>query len=145
MADLTFKRSDLHGHITLNDNPDPDVNFFKQKNLETVYLSTTDFPSFCKNKGIDSTNSSLLNLGIRSMHKHFDNLKSMQRNLNYYFKILCLTEIWRKGDALQHDSNLQISEYSVIHQSRANENHTGGGVCVVFLSTILFLSNNEMI
>ena len=46
MDELTFKLTDLHGQVTLNDNNDPDANFFNQNNVETKCFSPTNFTDF---------------------------------------------------------------------------------------------------
>jgi hypothetical protein len=127
MADSTFKLSDLQGHLTLNDDIDPDSNFFDCQNFETKCFSPSEASNFLTSFKLSKF--SILNINIRSMHKNFENFKSMLHDLDFQFKIISITETWSKGGDLEQDSNFQVPNYSVIHQPRADEKQ-GGGVCV---------------
>ena len=76
---------------------------------------------------VNSLNFSMLNLNIRSISKNFDNFMSLLDNLNFNFKIICLSETWLHSDNAVN-SNLEIPGYTGIHQVRKNGN--GGGLAI---------------
>ena len=79
------------------------------------------------------------------MNKNFDSLKSMLHNLNFSFKIICITETWCQGS--ENNSNYGIPGYTSIHQPRAVSqisNHAGGGVCVFIHNSLNFKSRSEL-
>ena len=78
-------------NLTLSDISDPDINYFNNKLQETKILTTSEAKHFFKE---NQNKFSILNINIRSMNKNFDSLKSMLHNLNFSFKIICITETW---------------------------------------------------
>lgn len=110
---------------------DPDLNYFKNLNIETNDFSPIEAKTHlakCKNK------FSLLNINTRSISKNFENLKTMLCNLKFNFKIICVTETWLK-EHMVTNSNFNIPGYKSIHQPRS-ENRTGGGTCLFLHNSI---------
>lgn len=110
---------------------DPDLNYFKNLNIETNDFSPIEAKTHlakCKNK------FSLLNINTRSISKNFENLKTMLCNLKFNFKIICVTETWLK-EHMVTNSNFNIPGYKSIHQPRSG-NRTGGGTCLFLHNSI---------
>ena len=111
----------------LNSENDPDINFYRDISaLDAKYLTPQDFQGQFECFKKDSI--SVLHLNIRSMNKNFENFKDFYASLNFNFSIVCFTETWAEDNSISKNSNFQLENYSVIHQSR--ENRKGGGLSI---------------
>ena len=108
--------------VLLDNLSDPDFNFFNDNNLEAVntkYFSLDELESHLSTA--DEKNFSLLHINIRSMSKNFEKLKSLLLNMNFEFKIICLTETWCKSDDDKNNSLFQIPNYLSSSETRRKE------------------------
>ena len=99
--------------VLLDNLSDPDFNFFNNNNLEAVntkYFSLDELESHLSTA--DEKNFSLLHINIRSMSKNFEKLKSLLLNMNFEFKIICLTETWCKSD---DDKTTRYFKFPITH------------------------------
>ena len=113
------------------------INYFNNKLQETKNLTISEAKYFFKE---NLNKFSILNINIRSMNKNIDSLKSMLHNLNFSFKIICITETWCRGS--ENNSNYGIPGYTSIHQPRAVSqisNHAGE-MCVSSYIILLILN-----
>ena len=130
--------------VLLDNLSDPYFNFFNNNNLEAVntkYFSLDELESHLSTAEDD--NFSLLHINIRSMSKNFEKLKSLLLNMNFEFKIICLTETWCKSDDDKNNSLFQIPNYSLIHQARQDEKK-GGGVCIFIQKSLNYKLRNDL-
>ncbi|XP_057314221.1 uncharacterized protein LOC130655476 [Hydractinia symbiolongicarpus] len=148
MTETNFENLEFHPFQTnetllLNDENDPDLNFYNctlSKNTNTKYYSPNSDNIFAHAKNYSF---SILHLNIRSMQKNFESFKQFLHTLNFRFKIICLTETWCRDEAIKNNSNFQLCNYSVIHQIR-NSNKAGGGVCVFIHNSLLYKKRTEL-
>ena len=139
---LSFSISENNLNITLSNSIEPDSNFFNTCSFETSVLSITESRNLLKKT---DNNFSVLNFNIRSMRKNFENLKLLLQDLNFSFKIICLTETWTHGDKWKKNSNFSIPGYTVAHQSRANQIYgNGGGVCIFVHNSLNYKPCNNL-
>ena len=69
----------------LNDENDPEVNFYYNTNINSDYFDLEETAK-CLNDTRNS-NFSILSLNIRSLHKNLDNFKSILSKLKHDFKL----------------------------------------------------------
>ena len=84
------------------------------------YFSPEQFPYSSNKDGF-----SLLHLNIRSLQKHFDQLKTLLDLVNYRFSIIALTETWLQSSP---HSYFNLEGYKLITNNRQGK--TGGGVAL---------------
>lgn len=127
---LEFNPFQTNETLLLNDENDPDLNFYNctlSKNTNTKYYSPNSDNIFAHAK---NDSFSILHLNIRSMQKNFDSFKQFLHTLNFRFKIICLTETWCRDEDIKNNSNFQLCNYSVIHQIRNSKQGGWWRVCV---------------
>ena len=127
--------------VPFNNSNDPDVNFFLGDNHNTEFFNEQSLCNYLEKKS--SSEFSLLNLNIRSLSKNIDSLKSYLHSLKFSFKIICLTETWSVKNETEKNSNLQLPNYTVIHQPR-DTGHAGGGVCMFIHNSLIFKVRNDL-
>ena len=89
---LTFNTFNKE-NILLDDSFDPDNNFFDTHDIpKTTYFTPDTLKTMIKEN--NDISFSVLHLNIRSLNKNFESLKNLLAELNYYFKIICITESW---------------------------------------------------
>ena len=152
MADLNFenlKFDPINDNSILLDNlSDPDFNLYAEnlyaenlQSLETQYFLPEELTNELKS---DKPHSfSVLHVNVRSLSKHFDKLKLFLSQINYQFKIICLSETWANDSSITTNSNLQLENYSVIHQIRNNDKR-GGGTCCFVHNTLTFKERKDL-
>ena len=147
MADLNFenlKFDPINDNSILLDNlSDPDFNLYAEnlQSLETQYFLPEDLTNDLKS---DKPHSfSVLHVNVRSFSKYFDKLKLFLSQINYQFKIICLSETWANDSSITTNSNLQLENYSVIHQIRNNDKR-GGGTCCFVHNTLTFKERKDL-
>ena len=111
--------------LALSDSNDPDANLFNLYNFETSFLSANEAQKQLENC---KQNFSILNINIRSISKNFDNFKILLQQLNFTFKVICISETWCKKDGEDVNDNenenktefskFSLPEYKVVHQPR---------------------------
>ena len=80
-------------NLLLDNNSDPDENFFKESYFtDTKYFSAEK--ANLKLSCIKSNSFSLLHLNIRSLQRNFDKLTEFIDNLDFEFKVICISETW---------------------------------------------------
>ena len=84
-------------HIALDNDSDPDKNFFNSINIDTNYHTPDNFKKINKNTTDDSF--SVLHVNIRSIQTNFEKLKDLLHQLKFDFKLICITETWSNKDA----------------------------------------------
>ena len=76
---------------------DPAFNIYYENNLQNLNTKYYTVEEAYKHLyQIKTKHFSILNLNIRSLNKHFDNLISLLNSLSFDFKIICLTETYCK-------------------------------------------------
>ena len=60
--------------------------------------------------------------------------------MNSNFQIICLTETWCQNIEMETNSNFQLQNYSVIHQVRSSEKHSGG-MCIFIHNSLTYKLN----
>ena len=112
---LTFNTFD-NKNILLNDSFQPDSNFFNMHNS----TNTTNFtPETLKvmTKENNDISFSILHPNIRRLKKNFESLKNLLVEINFCFKVICITESSCYDD-LHTDNRYQLPNYVSIHQVR---------------------------
>ena len=87
---LTFNTFD-NKNILLNDSFEPESNFFNMHNStnSTNFTPETLKVMINENNGISF---SILHPNIRSLKKNFESLKNLLVEINFCFKVICITE-----------------------------------------------------
>jgi hypothetical protein len=124
-----FEISNKKNTLLLNNDNDPDVNFFEDVIINSNYFDIEEITNLMN---ASQMLFSMLTLNIRSMNKNFENFKSMLKNINSEFTVICLIETWCKNE----NNNFQIPGYKAIHQTRGGG--IGGGVCIFVHDSIQF-------
>ena len=75
---------------------------------------------------------SVLHLNIRSLNKNFESLNNLLVEINFCFKVICITESWSSDD-LHTNNRYQLPQYVSIYQVRMSKQ--------VVVSQFLFTSN----
>ena len=114
--------------VLLDNLSDPDFNFFNDNNLrmiDTQYFSPDDISTQLITSSENSF--SVLHVNIRSISKNFEKLKDLLANIDFKFKIICLTETWCKDEDVKNNSLFQIpnSPFPLFFKF---EKHCGGCV-----------------
>ncbi|XP_065642572.1 uncharacterized protein LOC136074196 [Hydra vulgaris] len=115
--------------LLLNNDNDPDVNFFEDVIINSNYFDIEEVSNLMN---ASQMLFSTLTLNIRSMNKNFESFKSMLKNINSEFTVICLIETWCRNEK----NNFQIPGYKAIHQTRGGG--IGGGVCIFVHDSIHF-------
>lgn len=138
--------------LALSDSNDPDANLFNSYNFETSFLSANEAQKQLENC---KQNFSILNINIRSISKNFDNFKILLQQLNFTFKVICISETWCKKDGEDVNDNenenktefskFSLPEYKVVHQPRKKQNRAnGGGVCIFVHDSLKFKKHRQL-
>ena len=123
---LSYNPFSIH-ESSVNSEHEPDINFYQDiSSLETNYCNPNDFQNNFQCFLKDSF--SALHLNITSMNKNFESFKEFCSKINFKFSIVCFSETWVDDIPFSKNSNFQLSDYQVLHQTR--KNCKGGGVCV---------------
>ena len=111
---FTFNPFSNQEDILLNNNFDPDENFFNENTflrLNAEYYSVEETEA--KLSTIPNNSSfSIFHLNIRSITKNFENFKLFLSKCAYEFSIICLTETWCTDESFLNDSDLQLPKYN---------------------------------
>ena len=127
-------------NVLLNDEIDPDINLFQEKTFpESTYYNLNE----AKNKLLNENRKSLsiFHLNIRSLKKNFEDFKYFLNELNFEFKIICLSETWCQSDELTN-SLYNIPNYVARHQIRKHSK--GGGVSIYIHKSLMFKMRPEI-
>ena len=137
---LTFNKFDKE-NILLNDSFDVDSNFFNTHDFtNTTYFTRETLKAMIK-ENIDIS-FSVLNLNIRSLNKNFESVKNLLVEINFCFKVICITESWCSDDP--HTNNrYQLPNYLSIHQGRKNDK-TGGGITIFIHKQLLYNIRHDL-
>ena len=128
-------------NLLLNNNKDPDENFFKESYFaDTNYFSTEE--ATLKISCSNSNSFSLLHLNIRSLQKSFDQLIDFLATLNLKFNVICISETWC-SENVSCNSLYKIPNYNSIHQTRGN-GKTSGGVVMVTHNTLIYNAKTDL-
>ena len=120
----------------LDENSDPDRNFYN-KNVNSQYYTIDSFKS---NFESNSKNSiSILHINIRSINRNYEDFKVLLSELNFRFKIICLTETWSKNT----NPYFNLENYDVIHQCRS-DNKVGGGISMFIHNSLAFKERHDL-
>ena len=80
---------------------------------------------------------SILHLNIRSLNKNFESLKNLIVEINFCFKVICITDSWCSDDP--HTNNrYQLPNYVSIHQGQKNGGKTGDGITIFIHKELIY-------
>ena len=116
--------------ILINNNFDPDSNFFNEKinSVESTYYTHEEFVSFSINL---SENVFIIQSNMRSLYKNKDKLKVFLNDIKGKFSVYVLSETWIDDDKADLNSLFHIPNYSFIHEKRkTNRKDAGLGIYV---------------
>ena len=137
---LTFNTFDKE-NILLNDSFDVDSNFFNTHDFTNTTHFTRETLKAMIKENIDIS-FSVLNLNIRSLNKNFESVKNLLVEINFCFKVICITESWCSDDS--HTNNrYQLPNYLSIHQGRKNDK-TGGGITIFIHKQLLYNIRHDL-
>ena len=137
---LSYNHLSIH-ESSINSEHDPDISFNQDVSfLETQYCSPIDFQNHFQCFLRDSF--SVLHLNIRSMNKNFESFKEFYSKINFKFSIVSFSETWVDDISFSKNSNVQLSGYQVLHQTR--KNRKGGGVCFFVHENLSFKVREDL-
>ena len=130
------------GDILVNDEQDPDSNFFNdiKHSHNTSYFLPNEAFEFLSNNNNNSF--SLLHINIRSLKKNIDSLKLLLSEIKFEFKTICLTETWCNEEDAGEDSLFHLPQYTCIHQVRSDRR--GGSVCIYVHNSLTFKKRDDL-
>ena len=105
----------------------PDINFYSDISpLETKYFNPNKifkgFERLCKN------GFSVLNVNIKSINKNSETFKLFYSILTCMFTMIYFWETWATDNSICNDLNVQIKNYTILHQIR--ESGRGWGLSI---------------
>lgn len=116
----TFQYTD-HNLLDLENDIDPENNFFSNINYECCYYTDEQF-----NQTIITDNKlSIIHFNSRSLYANFSNIKDYLSQFTKPFKIIAMSETWIKADKGM-DFELNGNELNFINR----KNKSGGGVAM---------------
>ena len=122
-------------NLLLDNNSDPDENSFKESYFtDTKYFSAEEVK--LKLSCSKSNSFSLLHLNIRSLQRNSDQLTEFLDNLDFEFKVICISETW-SSENVRCNSLYKIPNYNSINQIRGN-GKAGGGVAMFIHNTLIY-------
>ena len=125
------------GSFTKFDERDPDTNFFDdmtKSNFETSYFKPNEVKPYLRGtQYLEKLN--VLHIVIRSIKRHFENLKALLEECELVFNIICVSETWCSNTELQNNSNLSLAGLDAVPYERSKNSRRGGGV-------LIFIKNN---
>ena len=81
------------GKILLDNNSDPDENFFDENSFSKIDAQYLSLAELKENHNVLANRSfSILHINIRSLNRNFENFKQMLSDLNYDFGMICISE-----------------------------------------------------
>ena len=90
----------------MNDSFDPDSNLYNTHGFtNTTYFTPETLKAMIKEN--NDISFSVLHLNIRSLNKNFESLENLLVEINFCFKVICITESWRSDD-LHSNNRYQI-------------------------------------
>ena len=102
---------------------DSDIDFVSGNDCSI--LDSKSIKSYFQNKG---NKFSILNLNIRSLPKHYDEINLFLSRLNHSFKIIVLTETWLSES---NKDDYPLPGYTGFHLVRSNKRAGGVSVYVI--------------
>ena len=108
---LTFNTSDKE-NILLNDSFDPDSNFFNTHGFTNTYFTLETLKAMIKEN--NDISFLVLHFNIRCSNKNFESLKNLLVEINFCFKVICITESWCTDDPYTNNK-FQPPDYVNIH------------------------------
>ena len=104
--------------------------YFTPETLETVIEENNDM-SF-----------SVFHFNIRSLNKNFESLKYLLAEINFSFKMICITESWCYDDV--HSKNrYQLPSNVSIHQVRKNSK-TGSDITIFIHKELIYNIRHDL-
>ena len=85
---------------------------------------------------------SVLHPNIRSLNKNFENQKNLLGEINFCFKVICITESWY-SDALHTNNRYQLPNYASIHQVRKN-GKTVGSITIFIHKELIYNIRHDL-
>ena len=124
------------------DSFDPDRNFFNRHGFtNTTYFTPETLKAMLKEN--NDISFSVLHLNIRSLNKNFGSLKNVLVEINFCFKVICITESCCSDDL--HTSNrYQLPNYVSIHQVRKNCK-TGRGITMFVHKELIYNIRHDLV
>ena len=125
--------------LLLNNDNDPDINFFKDNIsvLDAKYYLPQDLTNDLTKISQDSF--SVLHLNVRSLNKNFESFKQLLCNLKFEFRIICLSETWCDDNS---SSLFELPDYNLLFQNRVSRK--GGGVCIYLHKSLIYKERNDL-
>lgn len=134
---------DQEQHNIMNDDYDPDLNFFRDLNItssSSVYFCEEKFKSYINTNKLNSFNPlSFIHLNIRSIPKNIDSLTSYLESLNFLFNFIGLSETWFNDVT---SPLYGIDGYS--HEKVFRSNRRGGGVSLFIKENIVYSVRSDL-
>ena len=109
------------------------------------FTNTTNFTPETLKVMIKETNDisfSVVHLNIRSFNKNFESLKNLIVEIDFCFKVICITESWCSDD-LQTNNGYQLPNYVSNHQVRKNCK-TGGGITIFIHKELIYNVRHDL-
>ena len=85
---------------------------------------------------------SVLHLNIRSLNKNFESMKNLLVEINFCFKVICITKSWCSDD-LHNNNRYQLPNYVSIHDVRKN-GKTGGGITIFIHNELIYNIRHDL-
>ena len=101
------------GKILLDNNSDPDENFFDENSFSKIDAQYFSLEELKENHiAPDNRSFSILHVNIRSLNRNFEHLKLMLSELNYDFSMICVSETWCSNESFKNSSDYNLSQYN---------------------------------
>ena len=119
----------------------PKTHFFNTHGFtNTTYFTPETLKDMIKE--INDISFSVLHLNIRSLNKNFENLNILLVEINFCFKVTCVTVSWCSDD-LPTNNRYQLPNYESIHQFREN-GKTGGGITIFIHKEFIYNIGHDL-
>ena len=139
--DMSFNPFTINEHSTINQELDPDTNFFESiSSLDTKYFTVNQTKTFVSNT--DSESITVLHLNIRSMKKNFEIFQEFFKDLKFNFSAICLSETWCESIDPTKKSNYKLNGYRSFHKTRSERK--GGGLCIFLRESYTYKLRSDL-
>lgn len=108
------------GVDVLDEDLDPDQNFFNKLNLDSHYITNNQFMSKKNKNGF-----SLIHLNARGLRTNFENIENYLNSLEYHFDVVAVSETHCNANNVD---NFDLTGYTVTHKIRESDKF--GGVAI---------------
>ena len=110
-----------HSILDMEQDIDPDINFFSNSNNVCTYYTTEQYNHNIRADG----KLSIIHINSRSLYANFKNIKDYLHSFSQPFNIIAISETWINNE---RGADFEMEGYELTYNNRLNKG--GGGVAI---------------